>query len=344
MAMPAINGLLNYHIKGDEALLYLGCSRYTQAGFGVELHPGTPEHMKEILKFVPAGSSSTAHLPYSVVLDHDDTDRICDFVAEGGDIIGGYVMHDSAYYRENSEHGVELISKLSNKLDGKTNGVVFLEYAAGLPFDLYYSIAEKITSLPNIGICIDIGHISIKAIAEELSKVLPEQDQRALRPGGDLTYDKYKLVAQAVHDGRGKALKLIESLAKIANFVHFHLHDGHPLSTFSPYGVRDHIPFFWEIPTQLREVGAVGGLYGVTGLRRVLQIAIANISVEKLSLTLEIHPQPGQKDIAAENMEYFAEWRDLTNAKAMNFWMDLVIQNCLIVRDLCTEMDKNNRG
>ncbi len=342
MVLPVINGLLNYHIKGDEALLYLGCSRYTQAGFGVELHPGTPAHMQEILKFIPEGSSSTAHLPYSVVLDHDDTEKICDFAAAGGNLIRGYILHDTAYYRENSEAGLDLIRLLSRKLEGKTSGVVFLEYAAGLPFELYYAIAEKISNLSNIGICIDIGHIAIKAIGIELSKVLPAQDLRTLKPGADLNYDKYKLVAQAVEAGRKFALEFIEQLTGIGNYVHFHLHDGHPLSTFSPYGVRDHIPFFWEIPTYLSEVGAVGGLYGVAGLRRILSLALANIAAEKLSLTLEIHPQPGLKELTAENLGYFSEWQDLINAKAMNFWMDLVIQNCMITRDLCRDLGREN--
>ena len=144
MNIPSINGLLNYHIEGDDALLYLGRDRYERAGMGAELHPSTPDHLSQILKVLPNGRSSTVHLPYSVALDHDDTDIIRDFVFAGGSEISGYVLHDTMLYREDLDKGLEYIKKLSGKLQGKSDGVVYVEYAVGLPFEVYYDLAQKI--------------------------------------------------------------------------------------------------------------------------------------------------------------------------------------------------------
>ena len=142
MRIPVVNGLLNYHIKGDEALLHLGRDRYERAGMGVEIHPASPEHLRGILKFIPPESASTAHLPYSVKLDHDATALIRDFVLAGGDAVKGYILHDTMFYQENLEEGLKYICKLDEILKGRTEAVVFLEYAVGLPFPLFLKLAE----------------------------------------------------------------------------------------------------------------------------------------------------------------------------------------------------------
>lgn len=338
MNIPGINGLLNYHIEGDDALLYLGRDRYERAGMGAEIHPSNPDHLSQILKVLPNGRSSTVHLPYSVALDHDDTDIIRDFVFAGGSEISGYVLHDTMLYREDLDKGLEYIKKLSGKLQGKSDGVVYVEYAVGLPFEVYYDLAQKIKDLPNIGVCIDIGHLAINATVADFYKKHPSIYVRDLKPDSDMSMETYHKIDESVCNGRRDSFSIIEALCKVGASVHFHLHDGHPMSTFSPYGVCDHLPFFWEIPTFLPEVGSIGGIYGILGLRRVLEIALGNISDEKLTFTLEIHPQPGQKELDIELLQYFSNWTDLTNAKSMNFWMDLVIQNAMIFKELCEDI------
>ncbi len=338
MSRPIVNGLLNYHIKGDDALLYLGKDRYQRAGMGVEIHPGTPEHLGQILKFTPDTGRSTAHLPYSVVLDHDDTDRVRDFVLTGGSQIAGYVLHDTLFYVDNFAAGIELIKRLSGKLEGHSEGVVYIEYAACLPFELFYKLVEAVTGLPNIGICLDVGHIGINATMLELREINQNFADEDLKPGPAMTLERYNTIAGAAQRGREFAINYVESICKHEIPIHFHLHDGHPLSTFSPYGVCDHLPFFWEIPTLLPNIGAIGGLYGVSGLKRILEIALRRINVSKTSFTLEIHPQKGFKVLEDEYLNHFANWADLTNARAMNYWIDLVIQNGMIFNNLCTEI------
>ena len=92
-----------------------------------------------------------------------------------------------------------------------------------------------------------------------------------------MSMETYHKIDESVCNGRRDSFSIIEALCKVGASVHFHLHDGHPMSTFSPYGVCDHLPFFWEIPTFLPEVGSIGGIYGILGLRRVLEIALGNI-------------------------------------------------------------------
>ena len=338
MKIPDVNGLLNYHIKGDEALLHLGHDRYEIAGIGAELHPASPEHLSQILKFAPAGRTSTVHLPYSVVLDHDDTDTICDFVFAGGSKISGFVLHDSMSYRDDISSGIEYIKRLSSKLEGKTDAFVCVEFAVGLPFEVYFDLIMQIKDLPNIGACIDIGHIGINATVADFYRTHPSIYVRDLKPDPGMSLETFYKIEQSTLAGRNCAFKYIEQICKSGAYVHFHLHDGHPMSTFSPYGVCDHLPFFMEIPTLLPEIGAIGGMYGVSGLRHILELAITNIPQQRRTFTLEVHPQPGAKKVLREHMKYFANWSDMTNAYAMNYWMELVIQNSIIFKDLCRDI------
>ena len=338
MRVPAVNGLLNYHIKGDEALLYLGRDRYERAEMGAEIHPASPEHLRSILKFTPAGVRSTVHLPYAVTLDYDTIALIRDFVVAGGEKISGYVLHDTLFYATDLAAGLDIIRRLNMALTGWSGAVVHIEYAVGLPFAVFRELAEGISELDNIGICVDIGHIGINATAAAYAELNPGVDVKRLKPGADVTSAVYADIALAVQNGRKFAFDYIESLVNIGVKMHFHLHDGHPLSTFSPYGVCDHLPFFWEIPTLLPDIGSVGGIYGVSGLKRVLEIVLVANNQSQMSYTIEIHPQPGQKELEPGQRGYFSGWTDLTNARAMNFWMDIVIQNAVIFQDLCREI------
>lgn len=338
MKIPEVNGLLNYHIEGDEALLHLGRDRYERAGIGAELHPATPKDLVKMLRFAPLGRTSTVHLPYSIVLDHDDTDTIRDFVMAGGRKISGYVLHDSMFYRDDLDTGIELLKKLSKKLEGKTDAHVCVEYAVGLPFEVYFELVTRVKDLPNIGICTDIGHLGMNATDYKFYRKHPSIYVRDLKPNPDMKLETYYKIEEACIAGREYALKYIDDICKSGNYVHFHLHDGHPMSTFSPYGVCDHIPLFWEIPTLLPEIGAVGGIYGVSGLRKVLESALTHIPEGMRTFTFEIHPQAGKTMIENQSLGYFSGWKDLTNAYKMNFWMDLVIQNCMLFKNICRDI------
>ena len=71
-------------------------------------------------------------------------------------------------------------------------------------------------------------------------------------------------------------LDVIEGIGAIGKPLHFHLHDGHPSSTFSEYGVCDHLSFFQEIPIPFAHRGAhaLPTIFGPLGLLRVVSAAM----------------------------------------------------------------------
>ena len=334
MEIPDIFGLLSYHIDGDYALFHLARERYSRAGFGLEVHPGSQEHLQELFKFMPEMKPASVHLPYDAVLYNDHTDFIAGMVLSGGDKVKTYVLHDTMEYLNDAAKGIELLKKLDSLLAGTSHGRVCLEYAAGLPFDLFLEIINEISCLDNIGVCIDIGHVGIGAVKQDYQLKFPGQDVCSIKPSTSLSKEIYAEIASSVIAGRNKALEYIEELCRCGVYTHFHLHDGHPLSTFSPYSVCDHLPFYWEIPTMIPEIGSVGGMYGVSGLEEILRIAKNNLDVQMSSFTLEVHPQAGKSRIDEEFLAYFSDWNDLTNAQWMNYWIDIVIQNCLLVKNI----------
>ena len=87
-------------------------------------------------------------------------------------------------------------------------------------------------------------------------------------------------------------LQLIETVARFGKPVHFHLHDGHPASTFSPFGVSDHLSFLAEIPIPFAQEGrrALPTMFGPDGLEQIAQTAVRSLGAGCVSFTLEIHP------------------------------------------------------
>ena len=47
---------------------------------------------------------------------------------------------------------------------------------------------------------------------------------------------------------------------------------------------------------------------------------------------IEVHPQEGRTPLGV-HAPLFAHWKDATNGERMNYWLDLLIQNALLVRD-----------
>jgi len=128
-------------------------------------------------------------------------------------------------------------------------------------------------------------------------------------------------------------LDLVTKLGTLGKVLHFHLHDGHPLSTFSPFGVSDHLSFFAKIPLQFEYDGARSAplMFGPDGLAKIVTASLHAASAEQLSFTLEIHPTQHQLSLGdAESL--FGHWRDKTNAERMNHWLCLLEQNHDLLR------------
>ena len=100
-------------------------------------------------------------------------------------------------------------------------------------------------------------------------------------------------VEAAVNAGAAAALDVVEAISALKKPVHFHLHDGHPLSTVSPFGVSDHLGFQAEIPLNFEYRGrrAVAPMFGPEGLAKVVSRAVRVHGGHAVcSFTLEIHP------------------------------------------------------
>jgi hypothetical protein len=137
-------------------------------------------------------------------------------------------------------------------------------------------------------------------------------------------------VQSAAQTALPTVLRLIERLCAIGKAVHFHLHDGHPFSTFSPFGVSDHLSFLAEIPLGFEYQGrrSLPLMFGPSGLSQIAAKALQAVPADRLSFTLEIHPDYDRLPLDETDGEgLFAHWRDKTNAEQMNHWLAVLAQN-----------------
>ncbi len=131
-------------------------------------------------------------------------------------------------------------------------------------------------------------------------------------------------------------LGAIEGVGALGKPLHFYLHDGHPCSTFSAYGVCDHLSFFRRVPIPFAHRGdhALPTIFGPLGLLRVVSAAGRTAAGDDLSFTLEIHPPEGRRELG-EYGHLFGHWRDVTNAERMNHWIDVLLRDHRLLSDAC---------
>ena len=117
--------------------------------------------------------------------------------------------------------------------------------------------------------------------------------------------------------------------------MHFHLHDAHPLSTASPFGVADHLSFLTEVPLAFEHRGrrSAAPMFGPNGLSKLLTRVLELMPPPRLSLTLEIHPT-GERLPLGDASPLFERWTDRTNAERMNAWLSVLHQNHLFLQQV----------
>jgi hypothetical protein len=214
--------------------------------------------------------------------------------------------------------------------------VVFLEYAAGLEPDAFAGFFGSIRDLPHVSAAVDSGHVGIWQARQTFARRHIAQDVCALKTQPTELPSLMPDVQAAVHSALPTVLKLIKALGEFGKPVHFHLHDGHPLSTFSPFGVADHLSFFGEIPLRFEYRGrqSVGTLYGPEGLREIAGTAMRAIGAERVSFTLEIHPTSEQLALDSDAASLFGNWIDRTNAEKMNHWLAVLSRNAKLLKEI----------
>jgi len=330
-----ILGLFQKRIEGDDCLLVLAKMRFEQAGLGAEFYAGQPDELEWLLNFKPPNDAPTvAHLPRSInLLDAASRANVVEFARRFAGQVLGFVVHDQPELASQPEHYLTAVRELNARLEEiRDSPWVFIEFAAGLYPATFAQFAENIASCQRTSVCVDVGHVGIWQARAAFAAMHPGQDVCNLKPHHPdlraLVVDVQRATAAALPAVR----QLIRRLGAIGKPVHFHLHDGHPASTFSPFGVSDHLSFCTEIPLPFEHQGrrALPLLYGPEGLKDIIATALNALGAERCSFTLEIHPPEGRRALD-DASPLFDHWSDKTNAEQMNHWLGVLRDNQQLV-------------
>ena len=330
-------GLFEKRIEGDDSLMELARLRFQQAGLGTEIHGGTQEQLDNVGRFRPSPETPlVVHLPRDFnLMDDDIRGRIATLAARFAGRALGFVLHDHQDLVARQADYLRAARDLEARLARIERApMVFIEYAVGLDLGVFAEFFNAIRELGRLSACLDTGHVGIRQARQTYAKEHPEVDVCALK----FTPDRLPALMQAVDAAVSSALPAVLNLAahlgSLGKPVHFHLHDGHPLSTVSPFGVSDHLSFQAEIPLafEFRGQRSAPLLFGPAGLARLAATALETIGRERASFTLEIHPTFDRLPLG-DAAELFGHWRDKTNAERMNHWLAVLAQHHALLQD-----------
>ena len=273
--MPALKLLAMLHkqgIEGDDALLLLAQARFQEAGLGAELYPESPEQLRQQLAYCPAGGPCTAHLPRGLNLLSAQTHaRLAEFATVGAGRVYGLILHDHNEFLARADDTVAAFRAADHQLGELSQApLLFIEYAAGLPPDFFAALFERAVELRHVSACIDISHVGIRACQTAYARTFPGVDVCALKTAPDLR-ERLESIQRAVAEALPAVVGLVEWLASLDKPLHFHLHDGHPLSALSRYGVSDHLSFLQQVPLPFEYAGRqlLDGMFGPAGLAQL---------------------------------------------------------------------------
>jgi hypothetical protein len=340
-------GLFEKRIEGDDALLELARLRFQQAGLGAEIYASTPEQLESLLQFRPSKESPVmAHLSRDFNLnDLRSRGRIVEFTTRFSGRIYGMVLHDHPDLVSRSDEYFRAALEMEAWLEKVPGGpLLFVEYAAGLEPSEYIRFFQSIRGLSRLSACVDVGHVGIWQARQAFAATHPGQDVCALKSQPPNLPQLMSDVDNAIRSALPTVLALIDALGALQKPVHFHLHDGHPLSTFSPFGVSDHLSFLQKVPLNFEYRGQRSAplLYGPAGLQEIVSRAIEKIGQNHVSFTLEIHPI-FERHHLDDAVPLFNHWTDKTNAEKMNHWLGVLSQNGSLVRDAVVHNSKTLR-
>lgn len=336
---PPFLALFQKRIDGDDALLELARLRFEQAGLGPEFYAETPEELEWLLQFRPAGPApAVVHLARWIdILNPGHCRLIREFGTRFSGRIFGMVVHDQPEAVTMRQDYLFALAALGTDLKSAGAPLLFIEYAAGLAPEDFISLCRQMKDRGSIGPCIDTGHLSIRRVRDLFGAVHPGSDVCALRPDDPELPGLIVHVQRAAAGAREQVIKDIWEICRIGRPVHFHLHDGHPLSHTSPFGVSDHLSFLAEIPLPFEWEGkrSLPGILGPGGLKQVIEAAGGIVGGHGCSMSLEIHPSDGRLPLGdAEGL--FGNWRDKGNAERMNHWLNLLADNHRLLLKTCS--------
>ena len=336
---PKILGLFQKRIDGDDALLRLASLRFREARMGAEYYAESRGELEWLLGFRPFHDAPViAHLGRGIdVFDEASQRLIADFARDFRGRIRGLVVHDQPEIPSRLGEYISALRELNSRLKEIEGGpILFIEYASGLYPEVFVNLFREIPDLALVSACIDVGHIGIRQTRADYSVKHPGEDICSLRPDSpDLPY-LIEDVERAVGSALDKVLFVIREIGSTGKPLHFHLHDGHPLSAVSPFGVSDHLSFLTQIPIPFEYHGkrSLPQMFGPSGLARIADEALRSSGPEKASFSIEVHPVEGR--LALGNASYlFTHWVDKGNAERMNLWLSVIAKNQRLLLKAC---------
>jgi phosphoglucan,water dikinase len=335
-----VMGLFQKRIEGDDALLSLAQLRFRQAGLGAEYYAETPEELEHLLEFSPSNAApAIVHLARGIDLFRDaDRKKAADFSQRFKGKIYGMVLHDQKEIIDRIDDYADLLLALETEMK-KNACYLFIEYATGLAPETFAALFDKIRGLAHVSCCIDIGHVGLHCAHAFYAAHHPGRDMFSIKPDDPSLPLFIENIQTSVESALDKVLSLVRKLVALGKPIHFHLHDGHPLSVASPFGVSDHLSFFEKIPIPFEHGGKnlLAPLFGPSGLSRVVGEAL-KIGKEKVSFTIEIHPSGATLPLG-DAAHLFGHWKDKGNAERMNYWLSEIVANSRLVLTTCKDKE-----
>ena len=336
---PSLLALFQKRIEGDDALLRLASLRFREAGLGAECYAESIAELEWLLGFWPNPDRPVvAHLKRELdVFVEADREHIHDFAAAFGGRLRGLVIHDQPELATRPDHYRAALRAIGTRLEAVPNSPpLFVEYATGVEPALFVETLQAVREVERVSGCLDIGHLGLRQVRTAYAARHPGSDPCNLTPQSAELPSVIDDLQDSVESALDLVLAVIEALAVLAKPLHFHLHDGHPLSTASPFGVSDHLSFLDEIPIPFEHHGrcALPPMFGPCGLAAVVAAALRGLGPERVSLSLEIHPVDGLLPLGQAN-PLFLHWLDKANAERMNHWLSVLQQNHNLLKALC---------
>ena len=336
---PPLMALFQKRVEGDDALLDLAGLRFREAGLGTEFYAETPMELEGLLRFKPKPEApAIVHLSRGINLFEEESRLLIkEFAGSFKDQIFGMVIHDQIELATRFEDYLDVVRKMESRLrDIRISPYLFIEYAVGLELECFIELFKAIHGLERVSACIDIGHIGLWQTRAAYSRNHPGDDVCALTPHNPELPSLIEDIQEAVCSALDAVLYVIRALGQLGKPLHFHLHDGHPLSTLSPFGISDHLSFMDEIPIPFEYNGKknLNPMFGPSGLLMIITESLQLLGSDNVSYSLEIHPTEGRLPLG-DASHIFNHWEDKGNAERMNYWLSILLQNHHLVLDAC---------
>jgi hypothetical protein len=338
---PRLLALFQKRVDGDDALLHLARLRFEEVGLGTEFYAETLKEMDWLLPFKPTPETpAVIHLRRGMnLLEEASRDLIMDFATRYKDQVFGLVIHDQVEMVTRWDDYLAALREVARRSE-KVQGApyIYIEYAVGLNLEVFIHLFNAIRDMERVRSCIDIGHIGLWQARATYAQNHPGKDVCAMMATDPNLPELMDDVQTAVESAPDAVAEVIRALSQLEKPLHFHLHDGHPVSHLGPFGISDHLSFLDKIPIPFAYKGKryLDPMFGPLGLSRILSGALERLGPDRVSFSLEIHPTEGR--LPLKDASYlFHDWQDRTNAERMNHWLSVLRQDHELVSQLCTE-------